>query len=73
VQETGAPGSHQKESIMARPVKHYGKWRIRWIDGHDKSRSQTFDNYNRVVARIGSPLLIVLFWDERRGGNHRIG
>jgi hypothetical protein len=28
---------------MARPRKHYGKWRIRWVDEHRCRQSETFD------------------------------
>ncbi|MCX6126844.1 MAG: hypothetical protein NTV34_19130 [Proteobacteria bacterium] len=32
-------------SIMADPVKHYGKWRIRWTDETGQRRSASFDNH----------------------------
>jgi hypothetical protein len=39
---------------MSRPVKHYDKWRIRWVDTQGKRYSRTFDDYNeakRVLAQ----------------------
>lgn len=29
---------------MAKPVKHYGKWRIRWVDEAGQRRSEVFEN-----------------------------
>ena len=29
---------------MGRPVKHYGKWRIRWNDAHGERQSEVYDN-----------------------------
>ena len=31
--------------MAAKPVKHYGRWRIRWTDAIGKRRSETLDNY----------------------------
>jgi hypothetical protein len=33
---------------VAKPVKHRGKWRIRWVDEHDKRQSAVFDDYKRA-------------------------
>ncbi len=33
---------------MARPVKHRGKWRIRWVDESGKRRSETHASYNEA-------------------------
>lgn len=30
---------------MARPVKHYGRWRIRWIDADGRRQSEVYDKY----------------------------
>ena len=29
---------------MAHPVRHYGKWRIRWLDHTDDRKSAVFDS-----------------------------
>jgi hypothetical protein len=34
---------------MARPTKHYGKWRIRWVDEHRCRQSETFDTRDEAV------------------------
>jgi len=34
---------------MARPRKHYGKWRIRWVDEHRGRHSETFDTFDEAV------------------------
>ena len=34
---------------MARPRKHYGKWRIRWVDEHRGRHSETFDTRDEAV------------------------
>lgn len=34
---------------MAKPVKHYGKWRIRWVDEFGARRSEVFDNRNDAL------------------------
>ena len=34
---------------MARPRKHYGKWRIRWVDEHRRRHSETFDTFDEAV------------------------
>ncbi len=31
---------------MAKPIKHRGKWRIRWKDSNGKRRSEVFADYN---------------------------
>ncbi|HMI85973.1 MAG TPA: tyrosine-type recombinase/integrase [Polyangiaceae bacterium] len=36
---------------MARPVKHYDTWRIRWIDADGRRQSATFDEY-REAERV---------------------
>lgn len=37
---------------MAKPVKHYGKWRIRWIDERGERRSATYDDYKTAVFML---------------------
>ena len=34
---------------MAKPVKHYGKWRIRWIDAKGERCSATIDDYKTAA------------------------
>lgn len=37
---------------MAKPTKHYGKWRIRWKDEHGKRHSQSFDSYSDALFEL---------------------
>jgi integrase len=37
---------------MARPVKHYNKWRIRWTDETGKRRSEVHDTYQDALLRL---------------------
>ena len=37
---------------MAKPVKHRAKWRIRWIDEHEKRHSAVFDDYKRAQIEL---------------------
>jgi integrase len=34
---------------MAKPIRHRGKWRIRWIDADGKRRSEVYADYNDAV------------------------
>lgn len=34
------------ERDMAKPIRHRGKWRIRWIDADGKRRSEVYDDFN---------------------------
>ena len=36
---------------MSKPTKHFGKWRIRWIDADSKRKSAVFDSH-KEAARI---------------------
>lgn len=38
--------------MSARPIKHYDKWRIRWIDATGKRRSQTFDSHREAEVAL---------------------
>src|SRR5450631_806708 len=31
---------------MASPIRHRGKWRIRWIDAEGKRQSEVFEDFN---------------------------
>jgi integrase len=37
---------------MARPVKHGGKWRIRWVDENGQRRSEVHDEFKIAQARL---------------------
>ena len=37
---------------MAKPVKHGDKWRIRWLDEHDRRQSAVFDDYRRAQSEL---------------------
>ena len=37
---------------MAKPVKHYGRWRIRWTDEHGKRHSLNFDTYSDAISDL---------------------
>jgi hypothetical protein len=34
---------------MAKPVKHHGKWRARWIDENGKRQSEVFDDFKTAA------------------------
>ncbi|RLB55673.1 MAG: hypothetical protein DRI90_19265 [Deltaproteobacteria bacterium] len=47
---TGRPGvACDTEVIVTKPSKHYGKWRIRWIDEHGKRRCRTLPDYKAAA------------------------
>lgn len=37
---------------MAKPVRHRGKWRIRWLDPKGERKSAVFDDYKRAQAEL---------------------
>jgi hypothetical protein len=37
---------------VAKPVKHTGKWRIRWLDQHGERQSAVFDDYKRAQTEL---------------------
>ena len=37
---------------MAKPVKHRGKWRIRWFDENDQRQSEVHDDYRVAQAKL---------------------
>jgi hypothetical protein len=37
---------------VAKPVKHGDKWRIRWLDEHEKRQSAVFDDYKRAQTEL---------------------
>jgi len=38
--------------VVSKPVKHTGKWRIRWLDEHGKRQSAVFDDYKRAQTEL---------------------
>jgi integrase len=50
---------------MAKPTKHYGRWRIRWVDEHGRRQSAVFDDYKTAAFELRKNELEV---DERRRG-----
>jgi len=41
-----------EHGAVAKPIKHYGKWRVRWIDAGGKRRSATFDTYKEAEQAL---------------------
>jgi integrase len=41
-----------KGAVMARPIRHRGKWRIRWKDASNERQSEVFDDYNDAVRAL---------------------
>jgi integrase len=37
---------------VAKPTKHYGKWRIRWIDEHGERHSEVYDDYRDAALKL---------------------
>jgi hypothetical protein len=37
---------------MAKPTKHRGKWRIRWLDADGKRQSEVFEDYNDATRAL---------------------
>jgi integrase len=37
---------------MAKPVKHYGQWRIRWTDENGKRQSETIDDHRAAAHKL---------------------
>jgi hypothetical protein len=37
---------------MAKPVKHYGQWRIRWTAENGKRQSETHDDYRAAAHKL---------------------
>lgn len=55
-----------RESIlMARPTKHYDKWRIRWVDENGKRQSEVFDDRREASFQLQQRELEA---EERRRG-----
>lgn len=50
---------------MARPIKHRGKWRIRWPDATGKRQSEVYDDYKAAQVALSRHLAEV---DEVRRG-----
>jgi integrase len=39
-------------TLMAKPVRHRGRWRIRWINHAGRRRSAVFDDYKRAQTEL---------------------
>jgi len=50
---------------MSKPIKHRGKWRIRWIDHTGKRRSAVYKDYNHAQRELRARLVEV---DEINAG-----
>ncbi len=50
---------------MARPTKHYGKWRIRWVDENGERKSEVFDDRREASFQLQQRELEA---EERRRG-----
>jgi hypothetical protein len=50
---------------MAKPIKHHGKWRIRWTDATGNRRSQTFTEKKTAELALRKAELET---EERRRG-----
>ena len=50
---------------MSKPTKHYGKWRIRWIDEHGERQSAVLDEFKTALLVLRKNELEA---DERRRG-----
>jgi hypothetical protein len=37
---------------MAKPVRHYGKWRIRWVDENGRRQSAIYDEYKDAAYKL---------------------
>src|SRR5687767_3941991 len=37
---------------MAKPVRHRGKWRIRWVDEHGHRRSEVYDSHSDAAFKL---------------------
>jgi integrase len=54
-----------KAQAMATPIRHRGKWRIRWIDENHARRSEVFDDY-KTAAHVLKQREVTA--EERRKG-----
>lgn len=50
---------------MSKPVKHYDKWRIRWVDAKGQRRSKTFTQYESAELALRK---VQVEEEERRRG-----
>src|SRR5277367_3118348 len=37
---------------MAKPVQHYGRWRVRWVDENGQRQSASFDDYKTAAHEL---------------------
>jgi len=41
-----------RNKAVAKPTKHRGKWRIRWIDEKGERQSEVFEDYRRAQTEL---------------------
>ena len=41
-----------RNTVVAKPTTHRGKWRIRWVDEQGRRRSAVFDDYRRAQTEL---------------------
>jgi len=44
--------SEERARVVAKPLRHRDKWRIRWLDEHGKRQSAVFDDYRRAQTEL---------------------
>lgn len=50
---------------MAKPTKHYGRWRIRWVDENGERQSAVYDDFKTATFELRKNELEV---EERHRG-----
>jgi hypothetical protein len=43
---------NRTEQAVAKPVKHYGRWRIRWVDENGARKSEVYDDYRAAAHKL---------------------
>jgi integrase len=41
-----------RNTVVAKPTKHRGKWRVRWVDDQGRRQSAVFDDYRRAQTEL---------------------
>ncbi len=41
-----------RNTVVAKPTKHRGKWRVRWVNEHGRRQSAVFDDYRRAQTEL---------------------
>jgi len=63
--DKGSGARLTRSNPMSKPTKHYGKWRIRWIDEHGERQSAVLDEFKTAQLVLRQKELEA---DERRRG-----